>query len=72
MAGSALALGGGSATYGALFGRHDYELATVFTSNLSPEQLARHLGERTAWRIVEMSTIVALEGPNLRIPRGNP
>lgn len=46
--------------------RHDYQLATIFTSNLSPEQLARHLGERTAWRICEMSAILHLEGPNLR------
>ena len=46
--------------------RHDYRLSTIFTSNLSPTQLALHLGERTAWRIVEMSYALELSGPNLR------
>lgn len=46
--------------------RHDHRLATIFTSNLSPEQLAEHLGERAAWRIVEMADCVRIDGPNLR------
>lgn len=46
--------------------RHDHCLPTIFTSNLSPRQLAGHVGERTAWRIVEMSTVLHVEGPNLR------
>lgn len=46
--------------------RHDYQLRTIFTSNLSPEQLALHLGERTVWRITEMSYVLELTGPNLR------
>lgn len=46
--------------------RHDHELATIFTSNLSISQLAERLGERTTWRIVEMSEVVHLKGPNLR------
>jgi len=49
--------------------RYVHELRTIFTSNLSPEQLASndHLGERTAWRIVEMSDVVPVIGPNLRL-----
>jgi DNA replication protein DnaC len=46
--------------------RHDEDLETVFTSNLSLEQLADHIGERTTWRIVEMADVVELSGPNLR------
>jgi DNA replication protein DnaC len=48
--------------------RHDYHMETIFTSNLSPAQLVRHLGERTAWRILEMCAVVHLDGPNLRLP----
>ncbi len=46
--------------------RHDENLDTVFTSNLSIEELAEHIGERTVWRIVEMCAVVKLDGPNLR------
>lgn len=46
--------------------RHDHLLPTVFTSNLSIPQLAERLGERTTWRIVEMSEVIHLKGPNLR------
>lgn len=46
--------------------RHDHHRATIFTSNLDPAALAAHLGERTAWRIVEMCEVIHLEGPNLR------
>lgn len=46
--------------------RHDEDLQTVFTSNLTPEQLGNHIGERTTWRVIEMSEVVSLDGPNLR------
>lgn len=46
--------------------RHDECMPTIFTSNLAPKELAEHLGERTAWRIVEMSTVIHVSGPNLR------
>lgn len=49
--------------------RHDDMLTTIFTSNLDPRQLAGHVGERTAWRIVEMCEVVKLDGPNLRDKR---
>lgn len=49
--------------------RHAEMLTTVFTSNLSPEELGQKLGERIVWRIVEMcgaENIVEIKGPNLR------
>lgn len=46
--------------------RHDEELATIFTSNLGPDELGDHLGERITWRIVEMCDVIHLAGPNLR------
>jgi len=46
--------------------RHDEDLETVFTSNLSLEELAGHIGERTTWRIVEMCEVLKIDGPNLR------
>lgn len=55
--------------------RHDYHRRTIITSNLGPAELARHIGERTLWRIVEMCRrgpedgadyIVKVDGPNLR------
>jgi DNA replication protein DnaC len=46
--------------------RHDDDLPTIFTSNLNPEQLAAHIGERTTWRVIEMSELVHLDGPNQR------
>lgn len=50
--------------------RHDEELRTIITSNLDPEGLAEHLGERTWWRIHEMSYVVDLTGcPNLRVSK---
>jgi DNA replication protein DnaC len=45
---------------------NDASLRTVWTSNLAPSALGDHLGERIAWRIVEMSETVRLDGPNLR------
>lgn len=46
--------------------RYDQELTTIFTSNLPPDGLAKHLGERTAWRIIEMCDVFKIDGPNLR------
>ena len=50
--------------------RHDNVRATIFTSNMSLEELAGRIGERVTWRIVEMcgkERIVHIEGPNLRL-----
>lgn len=51
--------------------RHNHRLRTIFTSNLSTERLAGHLGERLAWRIFEMceGDVIKLEGPNLRVEK---
>lgn len=49
--------------------RHDEMMPTVFTSNLSIEELAKRIGERVTWRIVEMcgkDHIVEVKGANLR------
>ena len=49
--------------------RHDNMKPIVFTSNLSPKELADRLGERLTWRIIEMvgrDHIVHVDGPNLR------
>lgn len=51
--------------------RHDEGLPTVYTSNLSPRELAEHLGERIVWRIVEScgeGNVLHVEGPNLHAP----
>lgn len=50
--------------------RHDENLPTIFTSNLDIAELGQHIGERTTWRIVEMATLIHIEGPNLRNPKG--
>ena len=47
--------------------RHDELLDTLFTSNLSLDELAQHIGERTVWRIQEMCHVVHVNGPNLRV-----
>ncbi|MEE9584755.1 MAG: ATP-binding protein [Candidatus Brocadiales bacterium] len=42
---------------------------TLFTSNLSLEQLANKIGERICWRILEMcgkEHVIQVQGPNLR------
>src|SRR5262249_51929228 len=61
--------------FGLLNRRHDWRRPTVLTSNLGPKPLAEHLGERIAWRVVEMCRrggeagarfLVELRGPNLR------
>lgn len=50
--------------------RHAEELATCFTSNLSPEELGARLGSRVMWRVSELcgaSRVVKITGPNLRL-----
>lgn len=51
--------------------RHADDSATVFTSNLSLQQLAGRIGERNIWRIAEMceGRVVHLDGPNQRNPK---
>lgn len=49
--------------------RHDEEMPMVFTSNLTLEQLAKRIGERLTWRILEMcgqAHIIEVKGRNLR------
>lgn len=48
--------------------RHSDEKPTIFTSNLSPQQLGARIGERNMWRVVEMcgEHVYHLEGPNQR------
>lgn len=48
--------------------RHADRAPTIFTSNLSPQQLGARIGERNMWRIVEMcgEHVYHLDGPNLR------
>ena len=49
--------------------RHAHLQDCIFTSNLSPQKLAEHIGERIVWRIIEMcgaDHIIKIEGPNLR------
>lgn len=48
--------------------RYNRMLRTIFTSNLDPEELISHLGERISWRIAHMSDVLHLDGPNLRLP----
>lgn len=49
--------------------RHDEDLPTVCTSNLSLPEVAQRIGERTTWRIAEMcgrENVIELQGRNLR------
>jgi DNA replication protein DnaC len=46
--------------------RHEERLRTVLTSNLSPNALASHLGERLADRIREDASVVQVGGTTLR------
>ena len=53
--------------------RHDQGMPTVYTSNLSPGELAGEVGERVVWRMVEScgeANVVHVEGPNLRAAWG--
>lgn len=47
--------------------RYRRSLPTIFTSNVGPKDLAAHLGERTASRIVETSEFVLVDGPDFRV-----
>lgn len=51
--------------------RYNRMLRTIFTSNLDPELLIEHLGERISWRIAHMSDVLHLNGPNLRLPEAS-
>lgn len=58
--------------YQIIGGRHADNKDTVFTSNLSPEELGRRIGERIMWRIVEMCGdhgIIHVTGDNQRAPK---
>ena len=48
--------------------RHREELPIIFTSNLNIQQIGERLGERIAWRIVEMcgDNIINVQGANQR------
>ena len=49
--------------------RHAELQPTIFTSNLSPEELGQRIGERVMWRIVEMcgkAGIIHVDGKNHR------
>lgn len=46
--------------------RYNERRVTLFTSNLAPDKLAEHVGERIAWRILEMCRVVKLVGENKR------
>lgn len=46
--------------------RNNRELKTLFTSNISPEELRKHLGERIASRIFQQCEIIHLIGPDRR------
>lgn len=53
--------------------RHAEEMPTIFTSNLTPDELGAQIGERVMWRIIEMcgkENIVHVDGPNLRAAPG--
>ena len=55
--------------YQVIGSRHDDLKPTLFTSNLSPQELAHHIGERVMWRLTEAcgdDGIIELRGPNLR------
>ena len=46
--------------------RVDFNKAQIFTSNLSPEQLREVVGERLYSRVVNLSTVVQLQGMDKR------
>lgn len=51
--------------------RCDWERPTIFTSNLSLEELEARLGDATYWRVMEMceGNVYLMAGANLRDPR---
>jgi DNA replication protein DnaC len=61
----------GDRLYQILNHRHNEQLPTVFTSNLDPERLSKHVGERLYGRIKRMALPVFVGGNDLReIPHG--
>lgn len=46
--------------------RHNHQLPTLITTNLSPRQIAQQFGGRTAERLLESCAIVPMDGANLR------
>jgi DNA replication protein DnaC len=46
--------------------RYERELATIFTTNLTPKQIPDALGDRVASRLFEMATTVVLKGADRR------
>ena len=49
-----------------IFHRHAYDLPTLFTSNLSPEELTAQLRPEHYQRIAEMARVVEMQGEMLR------
>lgn len=47
--------------------RYEHKLPTIFTTNYSVEEIEKRLGDRLASRLVEMCTIIRLEGNDRRI-----
>ena len=47
--------------------RYNEMLPTIFTSNLSPDELSERLGERITSRIIGMCDVVRLEGSDKRL-----
>jgi endogenous inhibitor of DNA gyrase (YacG/DUF329 family) len=49
--------------------RYNEQLCTICTTNLAPSQLAKHIGERTVSRLMEMCRVVKLDGADRRVQR---
>lgn len=49
--------------------RCNHKLVTIVTSNKLPSELASHVGERTASRLMEMCAVVRLQGHDRRTER---
>ena len=50
--------------------RYQHELATIFTTNLTPKEIPPALGDRVASRLTEMCELVVMKGADLRVTRG--
>lgn len=51
--------------------RYNSGAPTIFTSNLSTQELAERIGDRTVSRIVEMCDVVELVGGDRRVPKNS-
>lgn len=49
--------------------RYNDMRATIVTSNLSPDQLAAHIGDRTVSRLVGMCKVIKLQGDDRRLKK---